>query len=448
MKRMKLLKQCLAGLLAAAMLVPNTLVFAETNDVTTSGQSESLVTKTIESEFSVLVPKVIDFGNDTEKTFDVSAKGNIERGSSIEVTSDRSVSMMRTNDSAYIGSANMDLEAVWLDNELKNDYTSKDGNVVFDEYKAGEYAGVTNFYINHLKEQDYLDYTLIRRDLDELGIPLSGDIVIPRSFVRDGKRYKITEIGNSVFSECPTIRSVVLPNTIKSIGSRAFYRCRGLQSINIPNSVTSIGEYAFESCESLQSIVIPNNVVRIGFGTFTGCSSLKNVEIKTNVLVTHMFNACESLESITIPEGVTRLPESVFPNCTSLKRVSLPDSLVSIGANAFYNCSQLQDVQLPKNIREIGVEAFRGCTSLSSLEIPEGFVRLTELSLCGITNLKSVTLPKSLERMDNRIFLWNDNLEEIRYRGTLEQWNAISKDSRWDMESSASYCKKVYDYTD
>ena len=38
----------------------------------------------------------------------------------------------------------------------------------------------------------------------------------------------------------------------------AFYGCTGLKTVTIPNSVKSIGEYAFSGCMGLEEVTIPN----------------------------------------------------------------------------------------------------------------------------------------------------------------------------------------------
>ena len=63
-------------------------------------------------------------------------------------------------------------------------------------------------------------------------------------------------IGDNAFSDCSTITSITIPNSVTSIGNDAFYKCTSLTSINIPNSVTSICCNAFYGCHKLNSIVI------------------------------------------------------------------------------------------------------------------------------------------------------------------------------------------------
>ena len=50
-----------------------------------------------------------------------------------------------------------------------------------------------------------------------------------------------------------------------------------MSSINIPDKVTSIGSSAFSECSSLKEIVLPYSVNKINTRLFYGCSSLEKV---------------------------------------------------------------------------------------------------------------------------------------------------------------------------
>lgn len=53
------------------------------------------------------------------------------------------------------------------------------------------------------------------------------------------------------FSECCSLASVVLSNSITTLKSYTFSGCYSLTSLTIPTSVTSIGSYVFSSCYGL-----------------------------------------------------------------------------------------------------------------------------------------------------------------------------------------------------
>ncbi len=93
----------------------------------------------------------------------------------------------------------------------------------------------------------------------------------------------VTSIGNSSFSGCTGLASVIIPDSVTSIGNSAFRDCTGLTSVIIPDSVTSIGRSAFESCAELTSVTIPNSVVSVDYCVFNGCDRLTNIVIPNNV---------------------------------------------------------------------------------------------------------------------------------------------------------------------
>ena len=78
---------------------------------------------------------------------------------------------------------------------------------------------------------------------------------------------------NKLISVC---KKTIIPDGVTSIGS-VFSECDSLTSITIPDSVTNIEEEAFLSCVALKSIVIGNGVTSIGAAAFMCCDSLKSI---------------------------------------------------------------------------------------------------------------------------------------------------------------------------
>ena len=93
----------------------------------------------------------------------------------------------------------------------------------------------------------------------------------------------VASIGNSAFSGCTGLASVIIPDSVTSIGNSAFRGCTGLTSVIIPDSVTSMGRSAFESCAGLTSVTIPNSVASVDYCVFNGCDRLTNIVIPNNV---------------------------------------------------------------------------------------------------------------------------------------------------------------------
>ena len=97
---------------------------------------------------------------------------------------------------------------------------------------------------------------------------------------------KVKRIGDNTFyysaslEYCKSLKSIIIPNSVKSIGEWIFAGYKSLESIIIPDSVKSIGKHAFYNCTSLRSIIIPDSVKSIGNKAFCWCTSLNEVIFK------------------------------------------------------------------------------------------------------------------------------------------------------------------------
>ena len=247
-----------------------------------------------------------------------------------------------------------------------------------------------------------------------------------------------TSISNYAFSNCTTLESVELPNSITRIGKAAFFKCSSLATADIPRSVTYIGESAFNGCSSLTSVMLPEGLSSIQSMTFQGCKKLENVEIPDSVtkigsfafsnctgltsvkipdgvssIENGTFSGCRKLSSVTIPYGVSSIGNSAFSSCLSLSSLRIPSSVKSIGTNAFSSCYDLQYIDIPISVTAIQIGTFSKCTSLESIMIPNSITMIGEQAFEGCTKLANVTIPNSVTRIDSNAFAECENLQNI-----------------------------------
>ena len=144
-------------------------------------------------------------------------------------------------------------------------------------------------------------------------------------FIEDG--YNIHSntkvIVGGVFKSISSLKSIVIPNGIRSIGNSAFDLCNNLVSVEIPESVTFIGYDAFRDCSKLTEIILPSGITSINRLSFAWAGGLT---------------------SIVIPDGVTYLDYGAFCGCLKLKSVIIPASVQNIGEQAFVRCDVLENV--------------------------------------------------------------------------------------------------------
>ena len=187
-------------------------------------------------------------------------------------------------------------------------------------------------------------------------------IVIPQVVTNEGHTYKVTRIGKEAFMNCKYIRSVIIPDSVKSIGDYAFEDCAELRIINFPQNLQSIQQHAFRGCKSLPTITIPEGVRYIGFSAFEDCLSLQSVTLPDTIEVIESgaFEGCQSLLSISIPKNLERIESCLFKGCTSLCSIDIPYGVKSIELKAFKDCQSLRSIDIPNTIDRIGKRVFEG----------------------------------------------------------------------------------------
>ena len=191
-------------------------------------------------------------------------------------------------------------------------------------------------------------------------------------------------IGERVFYNCRNLANLTIPDSVVSIGFGSFYGCMSLITAGPIGSIsnyeygwtTSIPPYAFSECTSLTSITISDSVTSIGECAFWRCTSLTSIKIPDSVknIGRAAFSYCTSLTNITIPNSVTSIEYEAFEGCTSLTSITIPDSVTSIGQAAFAGCAALESISIPNSVANIGYAAFARCTDLTSIIIPNSVV--------------------------------------------------------------------------
>ena len=250
-----------------------------------------------------------------------------------------------------------------------------------------------------------------------------------------------------------TATSFTIPDSVMNIGYYAFDACSSLTSIVIGDSVTSIGDGAFANCVNLTSIEIPDSVTSIGVQAFSCCNLLASITVDENnseycSIDGNLYNKdkTELIQyaigkentSFIIPNSVTSISDCAFADCLSLKNIEIPDSVTSIASYVFSGCSNLTEVILPCGITEIKDLTFQHCDSLTEMVIPEGVTLIDWLAFYGCDNLASVVIPESVTRIGEEAFGYCARLESITFNGTVEQWNAIEKDTGWNEDVPAT----------
>ncbi len=205
---------------------------------------------------------------------------------------------------------------------------------------------------------------------------------------------KVTSIGPFAFSDCISLTSITIPDSMTAIEEGTFSGCTSLKSITIPDGITSIGAFAFNNCLCLESVFIPEGIESIGVGAFRTCNSLERIDVAAGneayssiagVLFTKdqktlvVYPCSKADKSYVIPESVTSVSEEAFAFCTKLENVSLTDKIKIIEYGTFRESSNLRSIVIPDSVCEIGNWAFAGCESLETVSIGKNASKIGDM---------------------------------------------------------------------
>ena len=137
----------------------------------------------------------------------------------------------------------------------------------------------------------------------------------------------MTSLGDWCFSDCSSLTSITIPNSVTSLGERCFSGCSSLTSITIPNSITSLEDGCFAGCSSLERMVV--DAANSVYDSREDCNAI--IHTSTNELVAGCKNS-------QIPNSVTSLGYYCFGDCSSLTSITIPNSVTSLGDWCFQDC--------------------------------------------------------------------------------------------------------------
>ena len=323
----------------------------------------------------------------------------------------------------------------------------------------------------------------------------TGDLVIPASVDCGGQVgvVPVLYIGEKAFSQCDSLTSVTLPNTLLGINREAFYDCDMLTTVNMPDSLRYIHHWAFGRCFNLTGpLVIPTNVSAIGSYAFAGTqitSLTMNDSIKT-IWGGAFMNCFELSGSITLPDGLQYILGDAFSYCRKVLSIDVPATVSVIdyyddyyygyyfdAENAFYRVNNINysgtaitdswewgaktlnghiedgvvyrdasktvvtgcdyrqtSFTLPSTVDSIGQSAFYDHVNLNQISLPEGLEKIGRWAFYHCSGLTQVDIPSTVLNIEDCAFLYTGVTDitlpaSLTYLGTGVFYGCVNLDT-------------------
>ena len=188
--------------------------------------------------------------------------------------------------------------------------------------------------------------------------------------------YRVREIGPKAFVGCSGVERIDVPSNIRHINGLAFSECESLRHVVLHEGVEVIGSQAFFSCPLLETVDIPASVCEIYSDIFSYSTNLKRINISpSNQVYTGngTYVAERETQTLVVGIGTTVIPDDgsvrhiagwAFDQCYSLTSIYIPDSVISIGECAFQGCYNLETAYISDSVQTVGNFAFSGCENI------------------------------------------------------------------------------------
>lgn len=218
------------------------------------------------------------------------------------------------------------------------------------------------------------------------------DIVIPTEY----KNLPVLSIGSEAFGYYDKVKSIVIPESVKTICDDAFSRCSSLKNVSIPDSITTLGSDAFWLCSGLE------------YNVYGNASYIGNKNNPYLILIDAPLN----ITSCKINKQTKFIHSGAF-DFSNISDLTFEENsnLISVGASAFAGCKLLTNVALPNSLHTIGARAFENCTGLVNLNTG-GASYIEELAFEGCTALENLFISDKIETVAENVF---SNCGKLKY---------------------------------
>ncbi|MDR0920166.1 MAG: leucine-rich repeat protein [Oscillospiraceae bacterium] len=306
------------------------------------------------------------------------------------------------------------------------------------------YAETKRFEFVPFTAED-LEYTIVNGVITDYN-DTATDLTIPSMI----QGQNIVGIGIGAFYHKDTLRTVEIPDGVKTIGELAFANCTNLtevtfgenskletieyeafystkiSKITIPEGVTSIGDRAFYSTSFSKVVFLNSGETTFGANVIPTSHQLTIYGYAGSAVETYVKDTVNDLTVTFVPFGANDSDYTIVDGVITgysgtATDLVIPDTIqgqeiVGIGNAAFYNNDDIISVEIPKSVLVIESNAFYSCENLEEVTFAAGS-QLEQINSTAFyeTGLTKITIPASVKTIYAYAFNYCANLEEVTF---------------------------------
>lgn len=105
-----------------------------------------------------------------------------------------------------------------------------------------------------------------------------------------------------------------------------------------------------------------------------------------------------AITKVTLPDTIESIGEFAFFKCKSLTEINIPEKLAEI-SRGMLDITGLESIIIGGNVKRIGEVAFWGCRDLKYVKLCEGVAEIAEGAFYYCTELETLELPRSVQNI-------------------------------------------------
>lgn len=183
--------------------------------------------------------------------------------------------------------------------------------------------------------------------------------------VEYGKTYGLVDSDSECELACHDLKKIVLPASVRRINTKKYY--------SVHRDYSRVKEIKVKSkLLSDEDILLLADWFKVKkkdfLGQFEYISYQDDMYVNTRNASILLYEG--KAEEFEVPAYIREIGAKAF-EWSDLKRVTIPETVTSIGSGAFCHCEKLQEVKLPGAMTKIPNKMFQFCHSLKDITLPE-----------------------------------------------------------------------------